>query len=96
MIEAQAADIAAARLAASVAAYAMNVPLEEVADRVKNVAAVERMPLMEGNTMTMILTKAKPSQAVQPKPAGPAASGTQTPPPGTAPTAPPPPRAAAG
>src|SRR5918911_1693251 len=33
--------------------------LEEVADRVKNVAAVERMPLMEGNTMTMILTKAK-------------------------------------
>lgn len=33
--------------------------LEEVAQRVKDVAAVERMPLMEGNTMTMILTKAK-------------------------------------
>src|SRR5438309_6695404 len=37
--------------------------LEEVADRVKNVAAVERMPLMEGNTMTMILTKAKAARA---------------------------------
>ena len=37
--------------------------LEEVADRVKNVAAVERMPLMEGNTMTMILTKAKAAPA---------------------------------
>jgi len=33
--------------------------LEDVADRVKTVASVERMPLMEGNTMTMILTKAK-------------------------------------
>jgi translation initiation factor IF-3 len=36
--------------------------LEVVADRVKDVAAVERMPLLEGNTMTMILTKAKPGQ----------------------------------
>jgi translation initiation factor IF-3 len=35
--------------------------LETVAERVKNVAAVERMPLMEGNTMTMIMTKAKQS-----------------------------------
>ena len=33
--------------------------LEEVATRVKGIATVERMPLMEGNTMTMILTKAK-------------------------------------
>ena len=39
-IEAQAADIAAARLAASVAAYAMNVPLEEVADRGRGRAEV--------------------------------------------------------
>ena len=40
--------------------------LETVAERVKNVAAVERMPLMEGNTMTMILTKAKqPGAAAQ-------------------------------
>lgn len=34
-IEAQAADIAAAHLAASVAAYALNVPLDEVADRAR-------------------------------------------------------------
>lgn len=33
--------------------------LEEMAERVKDVAMVERMPLMEGNTMTMILAKAK-------------------------------------
>ena len=33
--------------------------LEVVADRVKDHAMVERMPLMEGNTMTMILTKGK-------------------------------------
>ncbi|HZT07668.1 MAG TPA: translation initiation factor IF-3 [Chloroflexota bacterium] len=39
--------------------------LEEVASRVKSVATVERMPLMEGNTMTMILTKAKPAGAPQ-------------------------------
>src|ERR1041384_1663872 len=37
--------------------------LEEVATRVKGIAAVERMPLMEGNTMTMILTKAKTAGA---------------------------------
>jgi translation initiation factor IF-3 len=43
--------------------------LEDVADRVKNVASVERMPLMEGNTMTMILTKAK--TAAKPATAGP-------------------------
>lgn len=35
--------------------------LEEVAERVKSVATVERMPLMEGNTMTMILAKSKAS-----------------------------------
>lgn len=35
--------------------------LEDVAERVKHVAVVERMPLMEGNTMTMILTKGKPA-----------------------------------
>jgi len=49
--------------------------LEEVADRVKNVAAVERMPLMEGNTMTMILTKAKAAPA--PRTAQPEAPGEQ-------------------
>jgi translation initiation factor IF-3 len=43
--------------------------LEQVADRVKNVAAVERMPLQEGNTMTMILTKAKVSAPPAAKPA---------------------------
>ena len=45
--------------------------LEEVAERVKGVAAVERMPLMEGNTMTMILVKAKtaaPPPAARPAP----------------------------
>jgi translation initiation factor IF-3 len=47
--------------------------LETVAERVKNVAAVERMPLMEGNTMTMILTKAKPGAAKAPEPPAPAA-----------------------
>jgi len=40
--------------------------LEEVADRVKNVAVVERMPLMEGNTMTMILTRGKQAPATRP------------------------------
>jgi translation initiation factor IF-3 len=59
--------------------------LETVADRVKNVAAVERMPLMEGNTMTMILTKAKQpgAGAAPPKPAAPEAApapGPQPPP----------------
>ncbi|MPZ13544.1 MAG: translation initiation factor IF-3 [Chloroflexi bacterium] len=37
--------------------------LEEVAGRVSDVASVERTALMEGNTMTMILTKAKPTTA---------------------------------
>ena len=40
--------------------------LEEVAERVKGVAMVERMPLMEGNTMTMILVKAKSASPVAP------------------------------
>lgn len=35
--------------------------LDDVAERVKHVAIVERMPLMEGNTMTMILAKGKPT-----------------------------------
>ncbi len=49
--------------------------LETVAERVKNVAAVERMPLMEGNTMTMILTKAKqPGASAAPRQAAPAAA----------------------
>src|SRR5438309_3708486 len=43
--------------------------LEEVADRVKNIAVVERMPLMEGNTMTMILARGKQPAAGQ-RPAG--------------------------
>src|SRR5439155_16323829 len=43
--------------------------LEDVADRVKNVAVVERMPLMEGNTMTMILARGKQPAAGQ-RPAG--------------------------
>src|SRR5581483_3367539 len=47
--------------------------LEEVASRVKSVASVERMPLMEGNTMTMILTKAKTAGAGGPAPAPPGA-----------------------
>ncbi|MBM2812443.1 MAG: translation initiation factor [Chloroflexi bacterium] len=42
--------------------------LEQVAERVKEVAAVERMPLQEGNTMTMILTRAKAVQAPPAKP----------------------------
>src|SRR5213595_124122 len=37
--------------------------LEELADRVKNVAAVERMPLMEGNSMTVIFSRAKAAGA---------------------------------
>src|SRR5439155_1112569 len=40
--------------------------LEEVANRVSNVAVVERMPLMEGNTMTMILTRGKQPSAGRP------------------------------
>ena len=72
--------------------------LETVAERVKNVAAVERMPLMEGNTMTMILTKAKqPGAAAQAgaaqagaapptaKPAAPEAAPAPSPPPPTGP-----------
>jgi len=35
--------------------------LEELAERVKDIASYERMPAMEGNTMTMVLTKAKPA-----------------------------------
>ena len=69
--------------------------LEEVADRVKNVAVVERMPLMEGNTMTMILAKGKQApatgrqggadgaeqgSALQGAPARPAAAQSQAPP----------------
>jgi translation initiation factor IF-3 len=65
--------------------------LEEVADRVKNVASVERMPLMEGNTMTMILTKAKAASAAG-RPAAGSADPEQAAAP--APTQPPPPAAA--
>jgi len=54
--------------------------LEEVADRVKTVAAVERMPLMEGNTMTMILTKAKATPAAA-RPNAPADDIPAAPPP---------------
>ena len=36
--------------------------LEVMAERLKDVAIVERMPLLEGNTMTMILTKGKAGQ----------------------------------
>jgi translation initiation factor IF-3 len=63
--------------------------LEEVADRVKDVAMVERMPLMEGNTMTMILTKGKqaaparpdgePGRQDQAPPANPAPAGSSVP-----------------
>ena len=42
--------------------------LEDLASRVKDVAAVERAPLLEGNTMTMILSKGKAPAA--PRPAG--------------------------
>ncbi len=56
--------------------------LEEVANRVSNVAVVERMPLMEGNTMTMILTKGK-------QPAAPRAGGDGPEQGSTAPGAPP-------
>jgi translation initiation factor IF-3 len=52
--------------------------LEEVADRVKNVAVVERMPLMEGNTMTMILTRGKQPAAGQ-RPAAEQDDGDQQP-----------------
>ncbi len=50
--------------------------LETVAERVKNVATVERMPLMEGNTMTMILTKAKTGAQGAAKPSAPASEPT--------------------
>jgi translation initiation factor IF-3 len=55
--------------------------LEDLAGRVKEVAAVERMPLLEGNSMTMILTKAKPAPVGRPA-AGPddaPATGQATP-----------------
>lgn len=75
--------------------------LEEVAERVKEVAMVERMPLMEGNTMTMILSRAKPggapatarpASAEAPSPVAggmgaPAAAGASPPAPGGAPPA---------
>src|SRR5438309_10197405 len=65
--------------------------LEEVADRVKNVAVVERMPLMEGNTMTMILTKGKQTPPVAARPADADDSPEQAAP--SSPPAPPPPAA---
>lgn len=64
--------------------------LEEVADRVKNVAMVERMPLMEGNTMTMILSKGKQAAPGRPAGDGPqdqAPPATTAPPAATAPPA---------
>ena len=63
--------------------------LEEVADRVKNVAVVERMPLMEGNTMTMILTKGKQAPAALPARQPEAAEAAQDQAPASAPQAPP-------
>jgi translation initiation factor IF-3 len=69
--------------------------LEVVADRVKDVAVVERMPLLEGNTMTMILTKGKggqqakaagPTEAASPQPV---AAGASAPPPQAPPPPPP-------
>jgi translation initiation factor IF-3 len=59
--------------------------LEEVADRVKNVAVVERMPLMEGNTMTMILARGK--QAAPARPAAESDVQDQAPPGNAAPRA---------
>jgi translation initiation factor IF-3 len=53
--------------------------LEDMANRVKEFAAVERMPLMEGNTMTMILTKAKTAPAAS-RPAQQAETGGAAPP----------------
>ncbi len=51
--------------------------LEVMLDRLKDVAVVERMPLLEGNTMTMILTKGKPGQ--QPAKPAPAAAAAAAP-----------------
>lgn len=42
--------------------------LEEVANRVKDVAIVERAPLFEGNAMSMILARGKPPAPPQAKP----------------------------
>ena len=43
--------------------------LEEVLGRLKDVAIVERMPLLEGNSMSMILVKGKPAKpADEPQP----------------------------
>ena len=68
--------------------------LEEVANRVSNVAVVERMPLMEGNTMTMILTRGKqPAGAARPDQAP---EGGASPQPGPAAPARPPQPAAGG
>jgi len=53
--------------------------LEEVANRVKSVATVERMPLMEGNTMTMILTRAKAGAPAAPAGPAPAAGAPARP-----------------
>jgi len=52
--------------------------LEVMLDRLKDVAVVERMPLLEGNTMTMILTKGKPGQPAKPA-LGPAATAAPAP-----------------
>jgi len=60
--------------------------LEEVADRVKNVAVVERMPLMEGNTMTMILTRGKQAPAARPEPDAETRPAPAAPPPSPAAT----------
>ena len=51
--------------------------LEVMLDRLKDVAIVERMPLLEGNTMTMILTKGKPGQ--QPAKPAPAVAAAAAP-----------------
>jgi translation initiation factor IF-3 len=57
--------------------------LEEVAERLKNVAVVERMPQLEGSAMTMILSKAK--AAAEPRPTDGRPPGENPPPAAAAP-----------
>jgi translation initiation factor IF-3 len=53
--------------------------LEDLANRVKNVATVERMPLMEGNSMTMIFSRARGGAPAAPAPGAVAVSAPAPP-----------------
>ena len=61
--------------------------LETVAERVRTLGQVERMPLMEGRSMTMIITPLKSKAPASPPSSGASPSPAPTPPPAPAPAA---------